>query len=306
MDWRARVQRALRRSRQELRDLTEFVLLPGLAAVLPWRWCWPLFQRLAHWPWLYGAQCQQALAQAQQRGCVQQPQAWLAQHRLTVLMDHADHYLARWRTRAWMLRQVDVQGQWPAPGSAQLLWTLHWGMGMCALQHLRAHGMQARMVLAAPQGPDFAGRAIFARYVRARMRTVERVLGGPIIFVPGGMQGIRDTLAAGQQVVVVMDVPQDQVAVTGLTTLLAQRVSVPAVLPRMAVAQQLPVTVFYAGLDARSGRRTLHVDALGVHSDAQVLTDRAFAHLEHLLRTAPAAWHLWGQALRFFVARDAD
>lgn len=306
MGWRNRMQRVLRRGKQELRDATEFVLLPGMAAVLPWRWCWPLFQRISHWPWLYGAQCREALAQAQQRGCVQDAAAWIAAHRLTVLLDHADHYLMRTRSREWMLRQVDVHGQWPQAGGAQLLWTFHWGMGMCALQHLRAHGMQARMVLAAPQGPDFAGRAIFARYVRARMRSVELVLGGPIIFVPGGMQGIRDTLSANQQVLVVMDVPQDQVGFTGVTTLLDQPVSVPAVLPHMAVKQQLPVTVFYAGLDARTGRRTLHIDALGVAQDAQVLIDRAFSHFDRLLRTAPQGWHLWGQALRFFVVRDKN
>lgn len=303
---RERLGRVLRRCKQETRDLVEFVLLPGLAGVLPWRWCWLLFQRMAHWSWLYGAQCQHALAQAQQRGCCDAPQAWLAMHRLTILMDHADHYLVRLRSAQWALKQIDVQGSWPAAGGAQLLWTFHWGMGMQALRHARAHGMQARMVLAAPQGPDFAGRSIFARYVRARMRTVEQVLGGPIIFVPGGMQGIRDTLAADQQVVVVMDVPQDQVAVTTVTTLLGQPVSVPAVLPRMAVAQSLPVTVFYAGLDFQTGRRTLHIAQMGVHTDPQVLTDQAFAHFDRLLHTMPAAWHLWGQALRFFVAREKE
>lgn len=285
--------------------MLEFVLLPGMAAVLPWRLCWPLFLRLSRWSWLYGDQCRHALAQAQLRGCCEEPDAWMAQHRLTMLMDHADHYLARTRSRAWMLRQMDVQGAWQ-PAGAALLWTFHWGMGMCALQHARAHGLQPRMVLAAPQGPDFAGRTVFSRYVRARMRTVERVLGSPIIFVPGGMAQIRQTLAQGQQVVVVMDVPQDQVAVTGLTTLLGQPVSVPVVLPRLAAALQLPVTVFYAGLDLRTGRRTMVIDPLGVDAEAQSLTDRAFAHLDALFRTAPAAWHLWGQAPRFFVARNKD
>lgn len=294
-----------RRLRTEARDALELVLLPGLAAVLPWPWCFRVFKRLARWPWLYGAQCNEALAQARCHGCVGDDEdAWLAERRLVTLLDHADHYLFRTRSKAWMRRYVDVQGQWQPGGQAALLWTFHWGAGMWALRHARAQGLRAPMVLAAPNGPDFAGRTVFGRYVRARMRSVELALGERVIFVPGGMAGVRDALTAAKQVVVVMDVPQDQVPVTRLTPLLGAPVSVPALLPQMAVEQALPVTVFYMGVNLHTGRRMLHIAPLGVHCDAKVLTDAAFAHLDHLLRTAPAAWHLWAQAPRFFVARD--
>ena len=293
------------RCKTEGRDLMELVLLPGLAAVLPWPWCFRLFKRLALWPWLYGAQCDEALALARLHGCVGVDEAqWLADRRLVTLLDHADHYLLRTRSAAWMHRYVDVEGQWEPEGKAALLWTFHWGMGMWALRHARAHGLRSPMVLAAPGGPDFVGRTVFGRYVRARMRSVELALGEAVIFVPGGMTGVREALAHRKQVVVVMDVPQDQVSMTRLTPLLGMPVSVPGVLPQLAVEQRLPVTVFYMGADLRTGRRMLHIAPLGVHADAGVLTDAAFAHLDRLLRTDPAAWHLWAQAPRFFVARD--
>ncbi len=293
------------RVKTEFRDLVELVLLPGLAAVLPWPWCFGLFKRVARWSWLYGAQCRAALVQARQHGCCgADVDTWLAERRLVTLLDHADHYLLRTRSAAWMHRYVDVQGQWEPGVRAGLLWTFHWGMGMWALRHARAQGLHAPMVLAAPNGPDFVGRTVFGRYVRARMRSVELALGEPVIFVPGGMTGVREALAGGKQVVVVMDVPQDQVSFTRVTPLLGVPVSVPAVLPQLAVDQSLPVTVFYMGGDVRTGRRMLHIAPLGVYHDAKALTDTAFAHLDHLLRTAPAAWHLWAQAPRFFVARD--
>lgn len=301
----AKWERLWCRVKTEARDLVELVLLPGLAAVLPWPWCFRLFKRAARWPWLYGAQCRAALAQARQHGCCgEDADAWVAERRLVTLLDHADHYLLRTRSTAWMHRYVDVQGQWEPGGRAALLWTFHWGMGMWALRHARTQGLHAPMVLAAPHGPDFVGRTVFGCYVRARMRSVELALGEPVIFVPGGMAGVREALAGGKQVIVVMDVPQDQVSVTRVTPLLGGPVSVPAVLPQLAVDQSLPVTVFYMGGDVHTGRRMLRIAPLGVHHDAKVLTDTAFAHLDHLLRTAPAAWHLWAQAPRFFVARD--
>ena len=294
------------RFRREARDLLEVVLLPGIAAVLPWSLCFALFRRLAHWQWLYRESCEAALAQAKQRGHCHDDRAWAWERRLVTLLDHADHYLFRTRSDAWIARNVELSGNWGETGQAGLLWTFHWGTGLWALRHARVAGLHPNMVLDAPQGPDFAGRTVFGRYVRARMRSVQLALERPIIFAPGAMDGVRSALARQEQVAVVMDVPQDQVKVTRTTDILGYRVSVPAALATMAVEQALPVTVFSMGVDLRTGRRQLSVVPLGTPSNAEVLTDTAFAHLDGLLKASPAAWHLWSEAPRFFTVRAAD
>ena len=58
------------RLRVELRDLIELVLVPGLAAVLPWRWCFALFKHLARIDWFYRRTSHEALRQAQALGQV--------------------------------------------------------------------------------------------------------------------------------------------------------------------------------------------------------------------------------------------
>lgn len=295
-----------RRLKVEGRDLIEFFLVPGIAALLPWSLCFRLYKLIAkHWTWLYREHCFEGLNRATTFGCAgTDEKKWMMECRLVTLMDHADHYLYRTRTLRAMSRYIDVHGCWEGGGQAAFLWTFHWGMGMWALRHARAHGLKASMILAAPSGPDFIGRTVFAYYVRARMRSVELALREPVIFVPGGMSGLRAALDSKKQVVVVMDVPQDQVSVTRLTTLLGSPVSVPAVLPQIAVDKALPVTVFYMGLDVETGRRQLYIHPLGVHHDVKTLTDATFLHLDRLLKDSPAAWHFWPQASRFFVARD--
>ena len=300
------VRRVARRLMRESRDLLEFVLLPGLSAVMPWPLCFRVFKLLSRWRGLYREDSDAALLQALARGQCADPRAWARQRRLVTLVDHADHFLFRTRSDAWIQRYVDVQGDWVGQNRAGMLWTFHWGAGLWALRHARLSGMQPHMVLAPPSGADFIGRWIFGRYVRARMRSVHRALEQPVIFAPGGMAGVRRALENRQQTIAVMDVPQDQVKFTRVTEILQQAVSVPAVLPRLAVDQGIPVTVFSMGIDLRNGRRTLHVVALGVHHDPQALTDRAFGYFDVLLRTAPCAWHLWAQAPRFFKARGAD
>ena len=299
---------ALRRCGQESRDAVELVLLPGLAAVLPWSWAFPVFRRLAHRPGLYRANTEQALRQAVSHGACtpEQASAFAWELRLVQLVDHADHYLFRTRSRRWLARHVDTVGAWQDADRAGMCWTFHWGAGMWALLHARQSGMRAQMVLAAPLGPDFVGRWVFARYVRARMRSVELALGRPTVFVPGGMAGVRNAIARQEQLVVVMDVPEDRVGPVRCARVRQRPVSVPAALPDIAVQLGLPVTVFTMGLDVATGRRQLRIVPLGVPSEAQALSNAVFAELDALLAAKPAAWHLWSQALRFFRLRAVD
>lgn len=296
------------RGTAECRDALECVLLPGLAVALPWRWAFRLFRWLARWPMLYRVDTEQAVAQALVHGlCTPQTAALFAwERRLVQLVDHADHYLYRTRSRRWLNLHVDIVGTWQDIDRAGMLWTFHWGAGMWALLHARKAGMRAQMVLAAPQGPDFVGRLVFSHYIRSRLKSVQQALGRPTVFVPGAMAGIRAAIARDEQLVVVMDVPEDRVGPVRLARLRLNPVSVPAALPNMAVELGLPVTVFTMGLDVVTGRRQLRMVSMGVHSDPQALSDAVFAELDALLDAQPAAWHLWAQAPRFLRVRAVD
>lgn len=126
------------RLRHELRDLVELVLVPGLAALLPWSMAFALFKRLAQWQLLFRHPSRRAVAEAQKRGWVADPGAWLLDRKLTALVDHADHYLARTRSDHWMERHLEVSGQWPRADQASIVLTFHWGAGMWG-QIGRAH-----------------------------------------------------------------------------------------------------------------------------------------------------------------------
>lgn len=293
----------LARLRLEARDVLELVLLPGLAALLPWRMSFWLFRRLAHWPGLYRESSEQALAQARALDLVDDPARWLHERRLVTLIDHADHYLARTRGNAWLRRHVHASGTWAVAGRGALLVTFHWGCGMWAQRHATAQGLGPRTLVASPAG--LRGRWVLRRYIEARLRTLERAQGGrAVIPVPGPMRPVQRALTACEQVVLVIDVPADQVAATATTEVqvLGRPVRVPSALVRQAVQQKLPVTLYTLGLDVATGERALDLYPLGVHDDADVLLGEIFKRFEALLRERPAAWHLWSEAERFFAA----
>lgn len=292
------------RWQREARDLIELVLVPGLAAVLPWRWCFAIFKRLARVQWLYGAACADALAQAQQRGQVPAADAarWLTVRRLVTLVDHADHYLAATRSDAWMQRHLQVRGQWPSPGAPGILCSFHWGAGMWGLRHAHSTGLQVHALVAAMEGTPFAGRRVLQWYVRGRIRSVERSLGCAPLVVSGSLRPVVQALRRNQQVLAVVDVPADQVDSSVEVRLLGMQARMPKGLLRLAVTQNVPVTVYVTGLDMHTGQRFLRIAQLGVLQDLDALVLAVFGHLEAVLCEESAAWHFWGEAPRFFYA----
>ena len=296
-----------RRLRVEARDLIELVLVPGLAAVLPWRWCFALFRRLARVRWLYGAACDHALAHAQARGQVAPAEAarWLAARRLVTLVDHADHYLAVTRSDAWMRRHLQVQGHWPAPGTSGIFCTFHWGAGMWGLRHAHSTGLQGHALVAAMEGSPFAGRRVLHWYVRARTRSVQHALGRLPLVVSGSLRPVIAALRRQEQVLAAVDVPPDQVDASVEITLLGLQARMPKGLLRLAVSQQVPVTVYVTGLDLQTGQRFLRIAQLGVWQNVDALAQAVFAHLETALQEDSAAWHFWGESPRFFSAPKA-
>lgn len=286
--------------RRECSDLTQLVLLPGLAALMPWSFAFRVMRRLARWLRPYEEVCQAALQQAEARGWVGDPVHWLQVRRLVTLADHADLYLATTRGDSWMGRHLDVEGEWPQPGQPGLLCTFHWGAGMWGLRHARASGLTAHALVAPLEGAHFAGRRVLLAYARARTAEVARALGCPTLDTSASLRPVLQALRRGEQVLAAIDVPADQVSASEQVQLLGLPALVPRGLLRLAVDQRVPVTVYLTGLKVETGRRFLRIHQLGVQDHLDQLVKDVFALLDQAIREDPPAWHFWSEADRIF------
>jgi hypothetical protein len=290
--------------RPHLRETLELVLLPGLAAVLPWAWCFWVFQRLsARCRWLYRDTCECALREAQVRGWVSPDQAplWLAQRRLVTLIDHADLYLAATRSNRWMQRHLQVQGQWPVAGQAGILATFHWGAGMWGLRHAQQAGLTPHALVAPLNGAHFAGHPVLHRYIQARTAYVAKALGCATLDVSNSLRPAVRALRNNEQVLAAIDVPSDQVAASVPVQIAGMAARVPKALLRLAVEQKVPVTVYLTGINMDTGQRTLRIVPLPVLEDLDALVEAVFIHLTEALHQDSVAWHFWSEAPRFFA-----
>jgi len=290
----------LRRIRQECKDLVEFVLIPGLAAVLPWTICFQLFKWLSRRQFLYRAESERALRQANALGWVTDAKSWIAARRLTTLVDHADQYLALSRSDAWLKKHMHAMGEWPFERRAAIFCTFHWGAGMWALRHAAAAGVHAHMLVAEPTSAAFKGRTTYHRYIRSRIASIARILRRPTFDSETAMRHALTALRGGEPLMAVVDVPADQVSASEPITLIGMPTRVPRALFRLAVDRQLPLTVFWSGFDYDDGSRFIQIKTLGVYQDVQLLIRDVFLHLETVIKENPPAWHFWGESARFF------
>ena len=292
----------LQRWRREGRDAIECLVLPGLAAVLPWRWCYALFRRLAGWRWLYREACAASVAGARARGWLDEAGVadWERACRLVCLVDHADFFLALTRRDAWMNRHLTVCGQWPAASGPALLCTFHWGAGMWGLRHAGASGLAPHALGAPLRAETCPGRSVLYHYYGWRNRAVRNAVRSAPIDASAGLREVLKALRRGEQVMAAVDVPADQAAASTRISFLGQPARVPRALFRLAAEQGFPVTVYLTGFDLHSGRRTLDIVPVATDGTADALTRAVFAHLETAVRRSPPAWHFWAVAERFF------
>jgi lauroyl/myristoyl acyltransferase len=292
---------AFGRLRSEIRDLLELVLVPALAALLPWSLCYRVFRRLCRYDFLYRQACHEALAHATARGWVRNdPSLWVQRCRLVTLIDHADFFLSRTRGDRWMRRHLDVHGEWPAPGEPAVLCTFHWGAGLWALRHIGSCGLTAQAIVARHTRAVFAGRTVQYLYYGARNRENEAALGTTLIEASPSPRPILLALRERRQVIAAVDVPSDRVAGSEPLTILGLHTRMPRGLFRIAAESKVPIFVFLTGIRASDGKRTLRIQRLETGGDMRRLMQDAFALLEAAIADDPAAWHFWKVAPRFF------
>jgi phosphatidylinositol dimannoside acyltransferase len=287
-----------------LRNLRDAVLLPALAAALPWAWGFGLLRKFAASSDLYPELTDVACNGAMTVSPISDISEWKRRFRLIRLVDHCDMYLVRTRSRRWFCQHVDVDGTWPKSGPF-IAMTFHWGAGLWALADLHSVGIPVRFLSARIDKSQFQGDWVAHTYARCRNRTVQSAGGAPVIYTGGATQSIRDALAQGHVVAALYDIPADKARATLLTKVCGRPVEFPAGLANLAVASGVPVVPFAMGLDYQSGRRQLKIEESFHPASAQDFADRLAESLTRLIRQDTCAWHFSGYAPLFFAAGAA-
>lgn len=286
--------------RLEWRALLELYLLPGVCALLPWALGFRWLRLCSHLPWLYREEWRAALAQARQFVPIGDEPLWARQFRLNRLVDHADFWTSRSRSRRWLRRHVDMLGAWPQLDGPAVGVFFHVCPGLWAMRSLREQGFDTSVLAGHFSRRSMGGSHLAHWYGALRLGELQRVAGGPLIFSPGTVKKSLATLAAGGWVAGTPDVPPTETALGVPVTLFERPAHFAEGLLLIARRARVPVVIFTLGLDLATGRRQLEV--LGRHDpDEEGLIQLIADHWQRLLRERSWGFMLWAAMPAWFA-----
>ena len=288
------------RLRHALGDAVLLFLLPCSVALLPWSIGFRVLRRLARVPRLWRNAVEPAWESAKRYSPPTDEVAWKFEQRLLRLVDNTDSYLTLLRGERWWKNRVDVSGEWPAPG-ARVFLTYHWGAGHWIWRFLRANGFDAGFLARRAEGRSLGMGRLSHAYAAFRGWALRRIGSRGPVFVGGGKTALRDGLEAGASIVGMLDLPAGPQQRAVMLPLFDHIARLPVGLAQLAIDANSPITLFSAGLDSNSGRRTLRIESLPATVTLEEAMRRYAAHLDARLRECPAFWQIWRDAPAMFA-----
>jgi hypothetical protein len=287
----------------QVRDAIECVLVPATIAALPFRAGLALARLASRLPFLYREYTTGYAEGAARLGHAPDPAALLRRRRLYVLLDHVDLYWTRWHGDAWILRHLEVRGDWPRDGKPFVVVFFHWGNGLCGIRHLAISGFRASLIGRPVAEEQLAARPIARWYARGRYAASARNGRAEVIYWGGAKAKIAAALAEPDRTVLgAVDVPPSETHSLTPVTLLGRPTQFTHGLVRLAREQGWRLVPMHLGLDARARRRQLTIDAAiepaeqSLEATMQQLADRA----SERIAADPAAWWMWAWVAKYF------
>lgn len=300
------VQRFIHCARVQARDVLELWLIPLLAVFLPWRLCFAFYRRLAGWSWLFRKKIDDDLSMALRYHLIrpEDAAAFARERRLVNLMDIADCFISYTRPVSWLRHHARIDGQWPDPNQAAIIFAFHWGTGPWLLRHAHLAGSPLHVMGNAHiRREQFRGRPLLYWSGIMRLHHPYHSLKHPVIDNQNELRSIVTNIQSGQHILLLPDVPADEFQAKALqTTLFDYSVDLPAGMFHFAVRHQLPCAIAFCALNTETGQREMTLRHLDKASTAEELCHDVMRYLDQANRVHPAQWHFYNIFPRFLHA----
>ena len=295
----------------QFRDACLLVVVPAVAAVLPWSLGWRWLRYWSRKPWgAFADAANVALPIARQWLQIEDDTVFAERMRLLWLMDGCDLYASMLRPRRTRPpRYVEQLGQWPKK-SGFIALGFHYGVGHEVLRNLAAANYDYTFVSGRWRREDYPGLPVRYWYGRLRARDIARIGGRPIAYRPGIKQTIDQTLREAAVVVGLIDLPPRLAPrQRHEVTLLGRKLSLPAGMIELAREAGVPVVPYWIEFDDDMYRRRVRIGDPIEPDDSAAALAKVAEILDERIRAAPYAWMLWpelpGWAAEEVSASDA-
>lgn len=287
--------------KRELRDLLSLWLLPGLAAVLPWRVCVRIYWWFSASRLILREEVSGSRGGRQTLGLDAFDVDFDRRFRFGFLLEHADLFRALgWGWRG-LARTMPLAPESDREACGGLCFFFNFNQGLPALASLRANGYPVYLVYRRLDGRPAGVGWLRYGYMRLRLRMVARVCGNSGIGTGGARARIAEVIAAGGLVCVAADTPPR--SGTGLVSVAMPGGRVgywrSGVL-KLALESSAPLRCFDIDLCWRTGMRQLRLRRLEPPASIDALAADLNGRFLDLYGRLSELWFYWPAPQGFF------
>ncbi|NND45432.1 MAG: hypothetical protein HKN58_08915 [Xanthomonadales bacterium] len=289
----------------QLSDLLVYLLIPGIALLLPARASRALLLRLAAWDWLLAHDAEDCCARAADYTAIEQPQEWKRRWRLVVMLEARDLVLLTWGRRRSVFAEIEGAEEVAATRDSVLV-GMHWGPSIAILSLLNHHGLEPLLVYRPVEREIRRVRPFYHGFLVRSVRYIRKTCGSRAITIRGAGARLREELARPGTSVVVLDAPPAPGRSTIDGTVLGRPVRFNAGFPGILSESGRPYFNYAISLQpGDSGLRRLDLEG-----PASVQSEEAFMagycdFLDRHIRADSAQWRIWQVAEQFFTDSGA-
>lgn len=274
-------------------QITELIVIPAVAALLPWSWTYRLLRQLSRFSWLYREETELAEPAAIANGIFETGPVWRRHFRINKLIDGVDPWLIRFRSKRWMEKHLEVKGSWPTDGPFVAL-SIHWGAGMWGIRHIQ-HNSQPVSVIARPVsewGTVFSTPKRI--YIEFYEREIERAGGTDITVTgPGLTKRMANQIEMGHGLLALLDVPKGKNEGGFPVEFLGQPTYFATGIVNIAVKHNWPIVPYAIGVDFKTGKRQLEIRPPIKVADTHDAVTQLAAYFDDVVRREPTLWLFW-------------
>lgn len=269
--------------KHQLADLLSDFAIPATAALLPRRWMVRFLWHTARIKWLFPGLWQ--TIHRSERICFNKSRPLAHDWAWTTLMEAAQ----AWRMLFGLQPHLKVIGNWPdQPGFVAA--GMHYGVGICALWHLRQCGLRPRFVFRPVERDALPGRPVKLIWYRLRTRLIRRLCPDGPIPTGGASEQILQAIAGNAATpVLLFDTPMPEPGDWYLRVG-AGEIPLRSGGARLLSKVETKVAFFVVGINPDTGNGELSICKLNAGFELQ---NQIMLEMERVLQDRPGHWLLW-------------
>jgi len=285
---------------QQLSDLFTYLLIPGLAVLLPASISHSIVYRASCWRWFMAAAAEAAYQGARDFVEIEDEAVFKRRWKQVELLDVRDLYMMLFGRAATVLSEVECDTDVELVKDRVII-GMHWGPSVSILRLLQEAGLDPALPYRPPEREILRIRPFYYLFSKLAARYMVKTMGERAVPVGGAGKVLRAMMDQEGSVIVVMDAPPMEGRPTMDGRVLDRKAIFNAGFPNI-LAEKEKDFVFYA-ISLQPGdtvKKKLELEGPFSSSEAQEFLQNYADFLSRHLLMDPAQWRIWQAASQFF------